>query len=532
MATKNDRTEAPPERTGGERAACPIPRMYDGGRTEAARFLVMGNVDSGKTSLIGVLGRNVLDDGKGYARSLIVTLQHEIDTGRTSSHAHHYIVQNNRITTLIDLCGHEKYFKTTMFGVTGLFGDYGIVVVGANMGVQAMTREHIMLLIANRIPFIIVVTKIDICPAHIMCVIEKDLNRIAQRNKRTAMWFKDEVVCDSPEVMEQTSTVVSSFQAGSTTFMPIIVLSNKTGHNIPFVRKLLTTLDPRVTVDPFVTMLASSELTTTAPEPGGDMIPITLPVQPPTVFFIDNVYSVPGIGVVLSGTNRFGSIGLGQKLYLGPIRSNYISLTVRSLRNCIDETVTTLKQNESGSVGIRLETKGAFTKETFRKGQVLIADLLFALAHTCYSFNCDVAVFNHQTTIRNGYQSIIHCQTVRQVAKFALDSEMLLRSNSKQNINAKFLLRPEFILPGHLFMFRDGRTKGMGRINSIIPFQQDRPDPLPSSTRGRRVAPKTLAPLDPSVRNKRRQRLHALDMKRLETGTTQSKATVQPKSKK
>lgn len=43
--------------------------------------------------------------------------------------------------TLIDLCGHEKYLKTTLFGLTGLMPDYAILVVGANMGVQVMTRH-------------------------------------------------------------------------------------------------------------------------------------------------------------------------------------------------------------------------------------------------------------------------------------------------------------------------------------------------------------------------------------------------------
>ena len=32
------------------------------------------------------------------------------------------IVENStKVVQLIDLCGHEKYLKTTMFGLTGLF---------------------------------------------------------------------------------------------------------------------------------------------------------------------------------------------------------------------------------------------------------------------------------------------------------------------------------------------------------------------------------------------------------------------------
>ena len=52
---------------------------------------VIGNVDSGKSSLIGVLTKNVLDDGRGKARNSIVQFKHELITGRTSSVTHHLI---------------------------------------------------------------------------------------------------------------------------------------------------------------------------------------------------------------------------------------------------------------------------------------------------------------------------------------------------------------------------------------------------------------------------------------------------------
>ena len=60
--------------------------------------------------------------------------------------------------------GHEKYLKTTLFGLTGLMPDYCLLVVGSNMGVQLMTREHISIACALNIPMFVAVTKIDICP--------------------------------------------------------------------------------------------------------------------------------------------------------------------------------------------------------------------------------------------------------------------------------------------------------------------------------------------------------------------------------
>ena len=49
------------------------------------RVAVIGNVDSGKSTLIGVLASASLDDGRGSARSLVLRHRHEKDNGRTSA---------------------------------------------------------------------------------------------------------------------------------------------------------------------------------------------------------------------------------------------------------------------------------------------------------------------------------------------------------------------------------------------------------------------------------------------------------------
>lgn len=51
-----------------------------------------------------------------------------------------------------------------MFGLVGLMPDYCMVIVGANMGVSRMTKEHLGITIALKIPLFIVITKIDIAP--------------------------------------------------------------------------------------------------------------------------------------------------------------------------------------------------------------------------------------------------------------------------------------------------------------------------------------------------------------------------------
>lgn len=49
------------------------------------RIAVTGNVDSGKSTLIGVLTKGQLDNGRGLVRVNVFNHKHEVETGRTSS---------------------------------------------------------------------------------------------------------------------------------------------------------------------------------------------------------------------------------------------------------------------------------------------------------------------------------------------------------------------------------------------------------------------------------------------------------------
>ena len=49
------------------------------------RVAVVGNVDAGKSTLLGVLTHGQLDDGRGTARLKLFRHKHEAESGRTSS---------------------------------------------------------------------------------------------------------------------------------------------------------------------------------------------------------------------------------------------------------------------------------------------------------------------------------------------------------------------------------------------------------------------------------------------------------------
>lgn len=154
------------------------------------RVAVIGNVDSGKSTIVGVLTKHIMDDGRGSARKLVFNFNHEQQNGRTSSIGQEImgfdkesqqvlldrtnisknlawasiVGKSEKLLTFLDLCGHAKYLKTTMFGLVGLMPDYAMIVVGANMGLSPMAREHIGIAVILKVPLFIVITKIDIAP--------------------------------------------------------------------------------------------------------------------------------------------------------------------------------------------------------------------------------------------------------------------------------------------------------------------------------------------------------------------------------
>ena len=93
------------------------------------KISVIGHVDSGKSTTVGVLITDVLDDGNGKARKHVLKHKHEQKSGRSSSISYNHKIVNDKAVTFIDLCGHEKYLKSTVLGLSNSFSDYSMLVI-------------------------------------------------------------------------------------------------------------------------------------------------------------------------------------------------------------------------------------------------------------------------------------------------------------------------------------------------------------------------------------------------------------------
>lgn len=394
------------------------------------RIAVIGNVDSGKTTTTSVLTKNILDDGKGLARSKILKHPHEKFSGRTSSIAQSIIRKNNKIFTFIDLAGHEKYLKTTVSGLNGYFIEYAVAVIGADRGIIGMTKEHLIIALSLKIPIIIVITKIDVA-------VEEKINRIQKRLdtifSSSFAGKKQLIYADDDNINE----IIERYHPDNTT-IPVFKISNITGNNIDNMKNFIFNLS---------SLKKIGDINNKNPK-----------------FVIDSRFKLPGIGLVITGIVQDGTFSKNKEYYLGPFNSTFKKVIIRSIHNNFKEDIDELKSGEGGCFNIKfMNQKEKVDIDLIRKGH-----LLMGIPHCVRSFRARVEILHHPTTIKLKYEPSVHCGIVRQVATIKEMDKSLIRTGDKANVIFNFKYRPEYIEVGDQITFREGRTKGIGVVTEIL----------------------------------------------------------------
>ena len=164
----------------------------------------------------------------GFDENDVQIQMEHANSNKNQSWAH--IAQNSqRLITFLDLCGHEKYLKTTMFGLVGLMPDYSMIVVGANMGVSKMTREHLGISLALGVPLFVVITKIDLAPEETYLETLQTLTKILQSPQAG----KNPVTIARGEAGANTDVSFYAKAMPAKEVCPIFSVSNVTGEGIP-----------------------------------------------------------------------------------------------------------------------------------------------------------------------------------------------------------------------------------------------------------------------------------------------------------
>ncbi|TPX13051.1 uncharacterized protein E0L32_006477 [Thyridium curvatum] len=412
------------------------------------RIAVVGNVDAGKSSMLGVLVKGDLDDGRGKARVNLFRHKHEIETGRTSSVGMEIMgfdtkgevvssetpgrklsweeigKRSAKVITFTDLAGHERYLRTTVFGLLSSSPNYCLLMVAANNGLVGMSKEHLGIALALNVPVMVVITKIDICPPNILEQTITQITRILKSPgaRKIPIFIKNRDEC-----------VSTATQFVSQRICPIFQVSNVTGENLDLVRTFLNILPHHGRYDSD----ASFE------------------------FHINDTFSVPFVGTVVSGIVKSGVIHAGDSVWVGPdSNGNFTATSIRSIeRKRI--VVPAASAGQSASFALK-----KMRRKDVRKGQVVLTKTE-EQPKVYRDFIAEVLILSHATTIKTKYQAMLHVGPVSQTCAIIDVDRPFIRTGDRATVAFRFVQRPEYLAPGDRILFREGRTKGLGIVKSV-----------------------------------------------------------------
>ena len=417
-------------------------------------------MDAGKSTLISVLCCADLDDGRGAARRRIFRHAHEQETGRTSSisqmtvcfsadgrmldaGSHHkasdMLDEASKVLTFVDLAGHERYLRTTCFGLTGHLPEYAMVLVGANAGLVGMCKEHLGIVLALRVPAFFVVSKVDFAPEDITKATVLELCTVL---KKPGVRKRPFIVRTEADVFAAAANMASDSLA------PIFLVSSVTGLGLDHLRLFLNLLPQR------------HEWGVKEAEPAE--------------FVIDEVFGVPGVGTVVAGTLLAGVLTEATpRLLVGPDPGDggFKPVAIKSI-HYKRVPATRVVAGQAAALALKKIKRSAV-----RKGMVLVSAALQPQAR--WEMCAEIAILTHSSTIACRYQAVVHCGVVRQTAVIVAMTVDVLRSGDRARVRFRFMQRPEYVRPGDRFIFREGRTKGIGLV---LPFDADVPPAPPTTT--------------------------------------------------
>ncbi|CCW63682.1 unnamed protein product [Phytomonas sp. EM1] len=327
--------------------------------------------------------------------------------------------------TLYDLAGHARYLKTTVLGLTRNVPDYACIVISANNGIQRMTKEHLALCLALKLPFFVVVTRVDSTPANIHAETIENIHRLLKIPSVRKLPYPVRL----PEEL-----VLAAKHLRNDRIAPIFEVSNVTGAGIPRLLQFLNLLPMRKDWEEARRM--------------------------PREMIIDNIFSTC-VGTVVGGVVTQGVFHVDDSVLLGPNAfGHYHPVGIKSIHVLGVDVASASAGHDAAFCLKKIKRSG------IRKGNILAEPNPPPLAF--WQFEADIVVLYHSTTITTGYEPMIHAPTVRQSAKVIHVEKEVLRTGDRSLVRFHFLYRPEFIKEGQRLIMREGNTKGIGIVTRVM----------------------------------------------------------------
>jgi len=378
----------------------------------------IGHVDHGKTTLTAaithVLAEKYPSDlNKSLGYEDIETSQEEIERGITVNVSHVEYETDKRHYAHIDAPGHRDYIKNMITGAAQM--DGAILVVAANDGPMAQTREHILLAKQVNVPALVVfLNKCDL--------------------------VQDEEILDLVELELRELITKYGFD----------------GDNVPIIRGSATkALEGDAEAEKAIEDLMEA-VDSHIPMPERDL-------DKPFLMHVEDVFSISGRGTVATGRVERGKLSLNEEVEIVGIKD-----TTKTVVTGIEMFKKSMKECQAGdNVGILLR---GLDREGVERGQVLAKP---GTIKPLTTFEGEVYVLSKEEGGRHkpffsGYKPQFYLRTTDVTGEVTLPEgvEMVMPGDNVK-ISVK-LITPVAIEEGLRFAIREGgHTVASGVITAV-----------------------------------------------------------------
>jgi elongation factor 1-alpha len=174
--------------------------------------------------------------------------------------------------------------------------------------------------------------------------------------------------------------------------------------------------------------------------------------------YIDRIYQVDSVGVVVSGTIKQGIVVQNDPVYIGPMEDG----TFKKVRiQSIEMHHYRVNKAIAGDI-VGIAIKGLKATDIAR-GMILSKKEPSAVQE----FEAEIAILNHPTRIGIGYEPVIHMETICEAVKIVGLDRKYMMAGERGKARIRFKFRPYTVEPGQKFIFREGKSKGIGRVIGV-----------------------------------------------------------------
>ena len=347
-------------------------------------LVFIGHIDHGKSTTVG---RLLFDTGNvseqalrklkekaqqlgkaGFEFAYVMdNLKEEQERGITIDLSHKKFETDKYYFTIIDAPGHKDFIKNMITGAAQ--ADAAVLVVAANDGVNAQTREHAYL------------SKVLGVTQMIIAINKMDISGVDYSQKRF-----DEVKAEVGKLLASVGYKIDK--------IPFVPLASLPGDNIAKKTEKMPWYSGPCLLEAI-----------------NGLVPPEKPTQLPLRMPIQDVYNITGIGVVPVGRIETGVLKANDKIIAMPGREGKGVLGECKSIEMHHEMMPTAEPGDNIGISVR-----GFGKKDVARGDVIShADNPSTVAT---EFTAQIVVLNHPSVITVGYTPVFHIHTAQVACRF------------------------------------------------------------------------------------------------------------------